>query len=167
MSITKESLKTALEPQLKYHEGLELKAYRDSAGILTVGIGHNLEADPALPILGRRLREGDPITEEEAIKLFNVDVDKVINQVSDNVPKFATLSQHRQQVLVDMAFNLGIGRLLKFGKMLATINQGNFVMATTEMLNSGWALQVKNRAKRLALMMKEDLSFEEARLRVS
>jgi lysozyme len=167
MSITKESLKTALEPQLKYHEGLELKAYRDTVGILTIGIGHNLEANPALSILGRRLREGDPITEAEAIKLFNEDVDKVITQVSDNVPKFATLSQNRQQVLVDMAFNMGISRLLKFGKMWAAISQDNFVMAAAEMLNSGWALQVKSRAKRLALMMKEDLSFEEARRRIS
>jgi lysozyme len=163
----KESLKTALEPQLKYHEGLELKVYRDTVGILTVGIGHNLKANPALPILGRLLREGDPITEAEAMKLFNEDLDKVITQVSDNVPKFATLSQNRQQVLVDMAFNLGINRLLKFGKMLAAINQDNFIMAAAEMLNSDWALQVKNRAKRLALMMKEDLPFEEARRRVN
>jgi GH24 family phage-related lysozyme (muramidase) len=53
MSITKESLKTALDPQLKCHEGLELKAYRDTVGILTVGIGHNLKTNPVLPILGR------------------------------------------------------------------------------------------------------------------
>ena len=40
-----------LSAQLVQHEGLQLTVYRCPTGHLTVGVGHNLEADPA--VVGR------------------------------------------------------------------------------------------------------------------
>ena len=63
---------------------------------------------------------------------------------------FDKLDDERQYVLVDMAFNLGLGGLLKFQKMLSFIGSGNYRQAATEMLSSSYARQVKLRAERLA-----------------
>ena len=48
-----------------------------------------------------------------------------------------------------MAFNLGITRLQKFKKMFAALNAGDYHKASEEGLDSKWAKQVYNRAKRL------------------
>ena len=48
-----------------------------------------------------------------------------------------------------MAFNLGITKLKKFKLMLSAINAEDYITASEEGLNSKWAKQVYNRAKRL------------------
>ena len=51
--------------------------------------------------------------------------------------------------IANMAFNLGITRLKKFQLMLSAINAEDYITASKEGLNSRWAKQVHNRAKRL------------------
>ena len=48
-----------------------------------------------------------------------------------------------------MAFNLGITKLKKFKMMFLAIDSGDYVRASEEGLDSKWAKQVYNRAKRL------------------
>ena len=48
-----------------------------------------------------------------------------------------------------MAFNLGITRLKKFKMMFSALNEGNWVEASVQGLDSKWAKQVYNRAHRL------------------
>jgi len=48
-----------------------------------------------------------------------------------------------------MAFNLGLPRLKKFQLMLKAINKEDYVTASKEGLDSKWADQVYNRARRL------------------
>ena len=59
-----------------------------------------------------------------------------------------------------MVYNLGITRLLKFKKMLAALDSGDYELAATEMLDSRYARQVKGRAKRNAYMMETGEWFE-------
>ena len=59
----------------------------------------------------------------------------------------------RQRVLLDMAFNLGLGGLLGFKQTLAAIRGGEYERAASMMLQSRWATQVGERAKRLSRMM--------------
>jgi lysozyme len=56
--------------------------------------------------------------------------------------------------MVDMLFNLGLPKLLKFKNTLAAIRQGDYERAARGMLNSKWARQVGRRAKELAEMMR-------------
>ena len=154
--------KKALFQELKVHEGLELHVYLDTKGIPTVGIGHNLENDPAEKELGRTLKVGDKISEDEAMQLFDKDLTIAVKEVSQVLSCFNDLSEVRQCVLVDMAFNLGVPRLKKFSKTLSAIENSEYEIAAKEMLDSSWARQVKSRAPRLALMMEKDLDFEKA-----
>ena len=125
--------------QLVHHEGLRLKPYRCSAGKLTIGVGRNLD-DVGL-------------TEEEALLLLGNDISRVITELDQNIPAFSSLDEIRKRVLVDMGFNLGISRLLKFRRMLAALEAGDWSQAAVEMMDSRWARQVGSRAERLKLMM--------------
>jgi lysozyme len=63
------------------------------------------------------------------------------------------LDQVRQEALVNMCFNLGFTRLMKFSKMMAAMAEGKYSLAASEALDSRWAKQVGNRSKDIAHML--------------
>ena len=128
-----------LKKKIKQHEGLKLTPYRDSVGKLTIGYGLNLD-------------EG--ITVNEAEYLLKQRMDYAIEDAQSIFKNFTDLSDSRQVVLVDMAYNLGRCRLMQFVKMREAIHQRLFNLAAQEMLNSRWAKQVGYRAVDLADLMK-------------
>ena len=147
--------------QLILHEGLELKVYKDTLGIDTIGVGRNLEdrgiTDGELMHMNL-LREEihtTGITEEDARFLLGNDIDIVERELLDAHPCMERLNDVRIRVLLDMAFNLGVPRLRKFKNMWAGIHEGNYIRAGDEMMDSRWANQVGARAVRLCKMMKE------------
>ena len=122
-----------------YHEGLELKPYRCTAGHLTIGIGRNLD--------------DRGITEDEARFLCQNDVDIVEQELTRKLPFIVGLDDVRIRVLLDMAFNLGVPRLSAFSNMWAALEEGDYKQAAVEMLDSRWARQVGRRATNLSQMM--------------
>ena len=52
-----------------------------------------------------------------------------------------------------MMFNLGRPRLTNFVRMRQAVNEGNYIEAKIQMLDSKWAKQVPNRAERLSERM--------------
>lgn len=84
--------------KLKEFEGLRLEAYRDVAGVLTIGYGHT----------GVDVREGDCITEHWAKELLRNDLGAVEAAVRR---LHVARTQGQFDALVSFAFNLGIGRL--------------------------------------------------------
>ena len=92
--------------------------------------------------------------------LLDNDIDRFMSEVRSEIPDFDLLSEPRQHVLIDMAFNMGTQGLLKFKRMLAAIREQDFSRAADEMLDSRWARQVKSRSDRLAGMMRENVDFE-------
>lgn len=139
--------------RLSLHEGIRLQPYRCPRGFLTIGVGRNLQTNPLsreeIKILGRRdLSSG--ITRQEAFFLLRGDIRRTLEKCRKEIPFFDNLDDERQYVLVDMAFNMGIGGLLKFQKMLAFIGVGNYRQAAAELLSSRYARQVRIRAERLA-----------------
>lgn len=119
---------------LKLHEGLRLKPYKDTVGVLTIGYGRNLEKG---------------ISHAEAEYLLENDLDEAIRVAKQLVPSFLNLSSVRQEVLVEMAFNLGGPRLAGFKKMLAAIEAKDFTTASKEGRDSLWYQQVKGRGEKL------------------
>lgn len=125
-------VRVVAERYIKKHEGEVLKPYTDSRGILTIGIGHNLEQG---------------ISAEASKFLFNEDLDKAERLLKEKCPVFDKLDANRQIVLLDLCFNLGINGLLGFKKMLAALQKGQFQTAAKELMDSRYAKQVPNRAK--------------------
>jgi lysozyme len=161
--------KDTLIPQLILHEGIRLNAYLDTMGVLTIGVGRNVIANPTEEELGRSITKvGDTITQEEAMTLLGNDIDEALDNLTDEFDDFDKLSEPRQHVLIDMSFNMGIGiagksGLLAFQNMLDAVFSGDYPRAAQEMLNSRWAKQVVRRANLLSLMMAQNLAFEDAR----
>jgi lysozyme len=130
-----------LHTALPIDEGTHRRMYRCPAGFLTIGVGHNLEAKPISARAVQVILEDDIAdAEADARALFHV---------------FDRLSEARKAVLVNMSFNLGKSRLSRFVKFITAVNTGNFEQAVVEMMDSRWAEQVGDRAKRLANMMTE------------
>lgn len=132
-----------LYAELTRDEGVRLKPYRDTVGKLTIGIGRNLDD------VG--------ISAEEAHYLLGNDVERSARALDDFLPFWRNLGPVRQRVLVNMAFNMGIRRLLTFKFTLLMIEKGEYEKAAEGMLSSLWARQVGPRAQRLAEMMRTGL----------
>lgn len=120
-------------------EGVRLKPYRDSVGVLTIGCGRNLD--------------DHGISAREAYYLLDNDLDAAIRECAAAFPWFADLDPIRQGVIVQMAFNLGIVKLKGFTRTLAAVKRGDYAAASRGMLASLWARQVGARAARLAAQM--------------
>ena len=125
--------------QLRADEGFGRHPYRDTVGKLTIGYGRNLD-DVGL-------------SEAEARFLLDNDITVAVDAVFTRLPWHVHLNAARRAVLYAMAFNLGIGGVLKFRKMLAAAEASDCVGAAREMLDSKWAGQVGDRARRLAEQM--------------
>lgn len=137
-----------LWPQLKAHEGLRLKPYRDTVGKLTIGVGRNLDD------VG--LREG------EAMFLCFCDVAAVEQALDARLPWWRSLDASRRAVLIDMGFNLGVPGLCAFTDTLAAVEAGRYGDAAQSMLRSRWAGQVGRRAATLSRMMRTGEGFAQA-----
>lgn len=131
--------RVTLREQLIRDEGVRLKPYRDSVGLLTIGYGRCLD------------RKGISLLEAE--QMLDHDLRDATADVLLHLPAAMTLDEPRRAVLVNMAFNLGIAGLLGFTKMLAAVATQDWDTAATEMLASKWAGQVGLRAERLAQQM--------------
>lgn len=133
--------RSMLREQLIRHEGRRRKPYVDTVGKVSIGIGRNL-TDRGLSLA-------------EIDYLFENDIDLCIADLDNNLPWWRELSTARQHVLLDMCFNLGIKRLLKFVFTLADVQAGRYNDASDNMMKSKWAGQVGQRAKTLARMMRD------------
>jgi lysozyme len=131
-----------LGKRLAIEEGDRLAAYLDTKGILTVGRGHNCIARPVEGVN----QPGDRITDEQDDALFQADVADACIQLDNNLPWWSALDDGRQNVMLDMAFNMGIQTLMTFNNTLAHIEAGEYDEAAAGMAQSRWAKQVGNRA---------------------
>lgn len=138
---------------LERDEGCEAKAYRDSRGFWTIGVGHNISADPSmLPNLAQLRDIG--IGQTEIGSLLGRDVAKVEARLDADLPWWRHLDDVRQDVMVNLAFNLGEGKLATWKHTLGDIQAGRFKAAEIDLEgDEPWASQVHARATRLALQM--------------
>lgn len=130
-----------LSKQLETDEGRRRRTYKDSVGKLTVGVGRNIE--------DRGLRD------DEIDLMLSNDIDEAVGIARSLVSNFDKLDDVRQEVVTNMAFNLGQVRLGGFKQFINALTRFDFQRATTEMMDSKWYGQVGDRGKRLAYAMRE------------
>lgn len=103
---------------VKRFEGLELKAYRDSVGILTIGYGHT-----------HAVKAGDIITGEQADAILREDLQVAELTVNTNVK--VKLTQGQFDALVSFVFNLGSGNFVK-STLIRKLNAGDYAGSADE-----------------------------------
>jgi len=129
-----------LKNDLIADEGIRLKPYLCPAGKTTIGVGRNLDD------VG--------ITEAEAMTLLDDDIARVTAQLAKALPWLQ--GNNVQRAVGNMTFQMGLGGVLKFKKMLAALQVKDYTTARREALNSAWARQTPQRAKRVTDLMKDD-----------
>ena len=90
-------------------EGCKLAAYRDAAGVPTIGYGHTAG-----------VRMGDRISQRQAKALLREDAEAVMRQVR---ALDVARTEAQLEALTSFAFNLGIARL-RSSTLLKVIRQG-------------------------------------------
>ena len=121
---------------VKLSEGFRDRVYKDTLGIDTIGYGFAikdlvLDKDIAETILRRKL-------------------DSLIERVNKRFAFVKDLPHAAQDVMYEMCYQLGVTGVSKFKKTLAYLENFEYRMASKEMLDSRWARQTPNRAKRLS-----------------
>ncbi len=129
-----------LAAQLRIDEGERKKPYLDSVGKTTIGVGRNLTDVGLFP--------------DEIEYLLQHDITRAENELRTNLPWYVSLDPVRQEVLVNMCFNMGWSVLSTFKNTLDAVRRGDYEAASKGMLQSKWASQVKGRATRLAEKMR-------------
>lgn len=114
-----------IDAMLKKFEGCKLTAYRCPAGILTIGYGHTSAAGS--PIVTPSMK----ITQAEAESILKADLAKYEQPVEALLKQPVT--QHQFDVLVDFAYNAGVGAL-KTSTLLKKVNAADFDAVPGELM---------------------------------
>ena len=133
---------------VKEHEGFRSKVYLDTLGKRTVGYGHLCVEDHW---------EDDKEYEWGYLEeILHKDLREAIAGADELIEQHncKDLEGQAKEVVVEMIFQLGKTGVSKFKKMWEALSEYNYIGASFEMLDSKWANQTPNRAKKMAALMK-------------
>ncbi len=105
----------------KSFEGLSLEAYKDVAGVWTIGYGHT----------GPALLEGMKISQADADMMLRADLASAVACVNGALQREVTQAQF--DALVDFCFNVG-RRAFVQSSLLRYVNGGDFAAAALQFL---------------------------------
>lgn len=106
-------------------EALKTKAYKDSVGIWTIGVGHTAMAGPPIP------KAGMTITVQEAKDIFARDLLQYELGVSKAIKRSPT--QNQFDAFVSLCFNIGV-RGFTGSSVVRNFNAGNLTAAANAFL---------------------------------
>lgn len=145
-------MRSELTRQLRGDEGVKATVYKDHLGFDTIGVGRLVDSRKA----------GSGLRSHEIDFLLQNDINDRIDQLMRRLPWFQDLDDARKGVLLNMSFQMGVEGLLGFKNTLAMVERGDYAKASEGMLQSLWARQTPERAKRMSIQMKTgEWQFEE------
>ena len=141
--------------RIKQHEGFVPSVYEDTLGFKTIGFGHLVTEKDNFVV-------GEIYSPEELEGVFNQDYDIAVADgkliIETMIKSFDSLTDKQKEVvesvIIEMCFNLGRPRVLKFKMFIQALNDKDFRKAADEMMDSRWAVQVKERALVLSTMIR-------------
>lgn len=133
--MTRGTLAAAGLKLLEKFEGRERRAYKDSAGLWTIGIGHLIKPDEMAKYVGRVVTiDGKP---RGSIEITDAEVDRLAQQdtaiAEAWVRRLVTvpLTENQRHALVSFVFNLGGGSLAS-STLLRKLNASDYEGAAGE-----------------------------------
>jgi len=127
---------------VKKEEGYRLETYRCTEGHLTGGYGH-------------KMLEGEVPPKDHAgwLKIFERDFARAVTGTDDLLMLCPNINETARNIVVEMVYQMGAYGVSKFKGMLKALQEDDYKRASYEMLDSRWAKQTSNRAKRMAERM--------------
>ena len=137
-----------LMEKIKENEGFSNKVYEDTLGYSTVGYGFLLAALTAdeLALNGGKY---EPMSKETADKILELKLQKLTAAVFATFDWLKEKPQNVQEVVIEMAYQLGVSKVKKFVTTMHYIRTGEYEAAYQSGMSSLWAKQTPNRAKKV------------------
>ena len=110
---------------IKEFEGFRGKAYLCPAGVWTIGYGNTFYPN------GRKVKQGDVISEKEAEKLLRITVESFADQVNQFIK--VPVNGNQFSAMVSLAYNIGVGAFAK-STLLKLVNEKRFREASNQFL---------------------------------
>lgn len=144
-----------LERSVKLHEGYRSAPYRDTLDFWTVGYGTLIDRLRLTELPDEIETVGDLLTwlhdDRHHHDWLQRDLDAAIGAAQRFAGRlWPTLTTDQQEVLAEMAYQLGSDGLWKFARMRRALRSADFEQVRAEMLASRWARQTPTRARTLA-----------------
>jgi lysozyme len=128
----------SLEQELERDEGTRTHAYQDSLGFWTIGIGRLIDA---------RKSPSGGLSEDEIQYLLANDIKTATKNCESVFPTFLDFSQNRQEALINLMFNLGIGNISSYHTFVGQVNAHDWTAVQNNMRGwKKWRSQVGARA---------------------
>lgn len=108
-------------------EGFSATTYKDSAGLLTIGVGHLIKPSESF---------AEPITEQEAEDLLTKDLSKAESAVFRLIK--VPLTDNQFDALCSWVFNVGSGAMQR-STLRTKLNRGEYSEASAEFLRWIWS----------------------------
>ena len=133
--------------RIKEHEGYKNTVYKDTLGKSTVGYGHLCVED--------FWEEGKEYEQKFLLTILEHDIQTAVKGTQELMETFGCkdIDKRAEEILIEMVFQLGKTGVSKFKNMWKCLSELNYVGASYEMLDSLWAKQTPNRAKKLSGLM--------------
>ena len=136
-----------LEARVCLDEGFKAEPYLDTENVPTIGYG-------TTRILGKAASMNDPaIMEPIARQLLRADLFVACLDAQTLFPRFNDMNSVRQEVLANLAYNLGYSRLSGFTQLLFAAESLDYEKMAAELKDSKWFRQVGQRGMRLYYAM--------------
>ena len=134
--------------KIKENEGFSNKVYEDTLGYSTVGYGFLLAAltPDELALNGGKY---EPMSKETADKILNLKLEKLTAAVFATFDWLKEKPKNVQEVVIEMAYQLGVSKVKKFVTTMHHIRVSEYEAAYQSGMNSLWAKQTPNRAKKV------------------
>lgn len=129
-------------------EGYRGRPYHCSEGYPTIGYGQRIGPKDA-PLDQYQFK----LSRRVAREWMKECIDQLYGESGELVLE-RDIGAVRHSVLISMAYQMGADGLRKFKRMLAALNAGDWELAEKEALDSEWAKQTPERAKRHAEMLR-------------
>ena len=141
------SYRELIKERLIWEEGLRHEPYLCPAGKRTIGVGHNMDANPLPKSMHAYLDEHGKLELTHIMALLEKDIDYAENGARSLFEGFNDFTENRKVAIVDLVFNLGVAGLGKFITFGAAVRNGQWDAAAAALRNSRWYRQVGKRAE--------------------
>ena len=129
--------KKRLSRRIKDNEGYSERIYLDQLGNQTIGYGHLITKK-------EKFKKNKKYSRKLLTKIFNEDMDKAIKNYKKLFHKYK-FPASVEEVIVEMIFQLGEKKFIKFKKAIKALKAKEFLLAGDEILDSKMYKQVPNR----------------------
>lgn len=106
----------------------------------TIGIGWNIASTP--------------LSLDRARIILGWMVDDKLGSLDAALPWLSGLSEPRQRAVANMAYNLGVTKLLKFDTFLSLLKSGQYEAAADDLETTAWWKQVGPRGPRIQALIR-------------